>query len=322
MVTKQLFTEGELLKDLKAVEQHLLDRVESRSELITVAGRHIISAGGKRLRASLVLLAAQLGRYELDAVLHAATAVELIHSASLVHDDLIDETALRRGRPTVHRKWNHNVAIMAGDYLFALAAGEMALAPDPRVIQIFARGVMAICEAELHYVEAPRPLDRAITQYYTKIGGKTAALFEAATSAGMICGRGNQREIEALARYGYDVGLAFQIVDDVLDYVSDETTLGKPAGNDLREGTITLPLIYAVDGGASELLELCNGHQPSPEDIKRAVVLVDRAGGTERAMDEARRVAERAVAALEIFPDSPPRQALADIAEFVVERRT
>lgn len=310
----------ELLSDLKLVDQHIMKRIESRSALITVAGHHIMSAGGKRLRASLTLLAAQLGDYTIDAVLHAATAVELIHAASLVHDDLIDDATTRRGRDTVHTRWNQNVAIMAGDYLFALAAGEMALAPDSRVIEIFARAVMRICEAELHPVEAPQPLERALEQYYAKIGGKTAALFEAAAAAGMVCGRGTPEQIEALAHYGYDVGLAFQIVDDLLDYTGNETVLGKPAGNDLREGTITLPLIYAVDAGATQLLSLLNGHEPGPEEILWAIGEVRRWGGIERTLADARRLAGRAVEALDIFPDSPVRQALIELADFVLDR--
>ncbi|HEY1014486.1 MAG TPA: polyprenyl synthetase family protein [Herpetosiphonaceae bacterium] len=299
-----------------------MQRIDSKSALITAAGQHIVRSGGKRLRAAMTLLAAQLGRYELGDVIHAAAAVELIHAASLVHDDLIDGADRRRGCVTVHTKWDQGVALMVGDYLFALAAGEMALAPDARVIQIFSQAVMTISESELHPVMAPAPEHTALEQYYAKIGGKTAALFEAATAAGMVCGGGDAQQIAALSRYGYDIGLAFQIVDDVLDFVSDEATLGKPAGNDLREGTITLPLIYAVSTGrANGLATLLDDYaELSDEQVTRAIFQVEQLGGIDRSLSEARALVERGLAALEIFPASPAKELLTDIAEFVIDR--
>lgn len=320
--TKQLTLPATLITDLEAVEHQMMQRIDSKSALITAAGQHIVRSGGKRLRAAMTLLAAQLGRYELGDVIHAAAAVELIHAASLVHDDLIDGADRRRGCITVHTKWDQGVALMVGDYLFALAAGEMALAPDARVIQIFSQAVMTISESELHPVMAPAPLETALSQYYAKIGGKTAALFEAATAAGMVCGGGDAQQIAALSRYGYDIGLAFQIVDDVLDFVSDEATLGKPAGNDLREGTITLPLIYAVSTGrANGLATLLDDYEElSDEQVSRAILQVEQLGGVDRSLNEARALVERGLAALEIFPPSPAKELLADIAEFVIDR--
>src|SRR5918998_284403 len=238
----QLVAAVDLLPELQAIDDEVLFKLQSRSALIKVAGRYLLSGGGKRIRASLALLAARMGdAYVFDRVLHAAAAVELIHAASLVHVDL-----------------------MVGDYLFAMAAGEMALAPDPRVIRIFADGVQRICEAELSPVTDVQPTDQALEQYYAKIGGKTAALFEAAARAGIICGGGDEDAVEVLGSFGYEVGLAFQIVDDVLDFTADAETLGKPAGHDLHEGTITLPLILAVEAGGSAVLhEVAHTDRPS-----------------------------------------------------------
>ncbi|MBA3468411.1 MAG: polyprenyl synthetase family protein, partial [Herpetosiphonaceae bacterium] len=317
--TKQLVLSPALAADMQAVEAQLMHRIESQSALITAAGQHIIGSGGKRLRAMMALVAAQLGAYTLEDTLHAATAVELIHAASLVHDDLIDDADRRRGRITVHTKWDQGVALMVGDYLFALAAGEMALAPDPRVIQIFSQAVMTISASELHPVLVITPIETAVEQYYAKIGGKTAALFEAAAAAGMVCGRGTHAEIKALAQYGYDIGLAFQIVDDILDFISDEATLGKPAGNDLREGTITLPLIYAVSNTSSNgLATLFDDDELGPEQVAQAIKQVEQLGGIERSIAEARRVLERGLAALDIFPPSPAKDMLYEIADYVV----
>lgn len=310
-----------LLNDLKEVDQIIMERVGSRSPVIQVAGQYILSSGGKRVRAALALLAAQLGRYDLQRVVHSAAAVELIHAASLVHDDLVDEAERRRGAPTVHTRWDGNVALMVGDYLFALAAAEMAQAPDPRIIAYFSQGVMTICEGELSPVMNVAPLHLAMEQYIYKIGCKTAALFEAAAKAGMVCGEGTQEQVDALGRFGYDLGLAFQIVDDVLDFTSDAAALGKPAGNDLREGTITLPLIYAVDaGGGPELAAMIDRRPPNEERIRWALAEVRRLGGAERALADARSYADRALTYLDGFPASSARQAIEEIARFVVTR--
>ncbi len=316
----QLPIPGALLADLDQVDQIIVERVQSRSAVIRVAGRHILTSGGKRIRATLALLVAQLGRYELDQVIHSAAAVELIHAASLVHDDLVDEAERRRGTVTVHTRWDGNVALMVGDYLFALAAAEMALAPDPRIIAYFSRGVMTICEGELSPVVDVTPPATAIEQYMYKIGCKTAALFEAACKAGMVCGGGSQEYIDALGRFGYDLGLAFQIIDDVLDYTGDPQTLGKPAGNDLRAGTITLPLIYAVDaGGGPALAEVLDMRPIDEERLRWAVGEVRRLGAA-RAIEDAHRCADRALAHLDIFPDSSAKHALGEVARFVVTR--
>jgi heptaprenyl diphosphate synthase len=310
-----------LAADLERVDQIIVERAQSRSAVIRIAGRHILTSGGKRIRAALALLAAQLGCYELDTVIHSAAAVELIHAASLVHDDLVDEAEQRRGVRTVHTRWDGNVALMVGDYLFALAAAEMALAPDPRIIGYFSRGVMTICEGELSPVMSATPLDTALDQYLYKIGCKTAALFEAACKAGMVCGGGSQEQIDALGRFGYDLGIAFQIVDDVLDFTGSTQALGKPAGNDLREGTITMPLIFAVAAGAGPALAAVVDEQPPAEDrVAWALAEVRRLGGTDRALAEARRFADRAMAHLDSFPDSAAKHALGEIARFVVIR--
>jgi heptaprenyl diphosphate synthase/octaprenyl-diphosphate synthase len=316
----QLPVSPALLADLQIVDQIIVERVQPRLQVIKIAGQHILTSGGKRIRAALALLAAQLGRYDLERVLHAAAAVELIHAASLVHDDLVDEAERRRGAITVHTRWDGNVALMVGDYLFALAAAEMALAPDPRIIEYFSRGVMTICEGELSPVLDVAPFSVAFEQYLYKIGCKTAALLEAACKAGMVCGGGTQQQIDALGRFGYDLGIAFQIVDDVLDYTADETTLGKPAGSDLREGTITLPLIYAVEaGGSAALAEILDMRPADEAQITWAIGEVRRLGAP-RAREDARRYVERALAYLNAFPDSAAKHALGEIAQFVVTR--
>jgi heptaprenyl diphosphate synthase/octaprenyl-diphosphate synthase len=318
-----LFERANLMADLRAVEDLLLERSRSRSELITAASIHTVRSGGKRLRAAMALLAAQLGSYQLSKVIHAAASAELIHAASLVHDDLVDQAARRRGRVTVHTRWDNDVALMVGDYFFALAAAEMSLSPDPRIITFYAQAVQTIVEGELSPVMVAEPAETALSQYFYKTGAKTAALFEAACKAGMAAGSGDDAQTAALGAYGFDVGMAFQIVDDVLDFTGDEDTLGKPAGNDLRQGTITLPLIYALEAtGSPQLRAIIEQEGAADAAIEAAIGEVLAAGGTEAAMATARRYIAQANAHLSSFPDSPARRALIDLAEFVVDRES
>lgn len=317
-----IFERADLLDDLRAVERLMLARAASRSDAIAAASEHTIRAGGKRLRAAMALLAARLGRYQLDAVIHAAAAAELIHAASLIHDDLVDQADLRRGHITVHTRWNNDVALMTGDFFFALATGEMALSPDPRIITYYADAVQKIVAGELSPVTVVEPFDTALHQYLYKTGSKTASLFEAPCKAGMAAGGGNEEQIAALGRFGYDLGIAFQIMDDVLDFIGDERTLGKPAGNDLRQGTITLPLIYAVlDGGSPALRRIAFLPDVDEATLQAAILEVVERGGVERTLESARHFVAQALSHLDLFPSSRARDALIDLAYFTVERR-
>ncbi|HEU5101020.1 MAG TPA: polyprenyl synthetase family protein [Roseiflexaceae bacterium] len=318
----EVFRRADLSDDLAAVERILQERTASKARLLADAGAHTVAAGGKRLRAALVLLAARLGNYELARAARPAVAIEMLHAASLVHDDLVDHALRRRGRVTVHARWDSHVALMLGDYFFAVSANELAAEPDPRIIRFYADAARTVVEGELRPVTQLEPIDIALAQYRYKIGCKTAALFEAACKAGIAVAGGAPEQIEALGQFGYDLGLAFQIVDDVLDFTGDEVMLGKPAGNDLREGTLTLPLIYAVSQSDEPLLrELAHTARPDPADVPQLVTAVLEAGGAERAMDEARQTVARALTHLTTFPRSSAMYGLGDICDFVLNRQ-
>jgi heptaprenyl diphosphate synthase/octaprenyl-diphosphate synthase len=318
-----LFQRAALSDDLAFVEHLLMWRTASRSPALASAGAYAVAAGGKRLRAALVLLAARLGSYDLERASHPAAAIELLHTASLVHDDLVDHAGRRRGHTTIHARWDNGVALMLGDHFFALAASELAAEPDPRIIGFYASAAQTIVEGELSPVTQLEPLDIALAQYRYKIGCKTAALFEAACKAGIAVAGGTPEQIAALGRFGYDLGLAFQIVDDVLDFTGDEATLGKPAGNDLREGTLTLPLIYAVAQSDSALLRaLATSAIPDPTNVPQIVAAVIAAGGTTRALAEARLTAARALSQLAAFAPSRTMKALGEICAFILERQS
>ena len=318
----EIFRWAELNDDLASIERMMLERTASQSRPLTTAGAHTVAAGGKRLRAALVLLAARLGDYQFERAAHPALAIELLHAASLVHDDLVDHTLRRRGRVTVHARWDKQVALMLGDYFFAVSANELAAEPDPRIISFYAHAALTVVEGELRPVTQLEPIEVALDQYFYKIGSKTAALFEAACKSGIAVAGGTPEQIAAMGQFGYDLGLAFQIVDDVLDFTGNEQTLGKPAGNDLREGTLTLPLIYAVAQSSSPLLrELARTNSPDPASVDALVDEVIRANGVGRAMHEAQRIVQRAKSRLDLFPTSLTTRALNDICDFVLSRQ-
>lgn len=318
----EILQRAEIADELTAIERLLLDRTRSQSTLLAASGAHTVAAGGKRLRAALVLLAAHLIGGSFERAQHPAVAVELLHAATLIHDDLVDNAGQRRGRTTVHQRWDKDVALMLGDYLFALAANELASEPDSRIIRFYVSAAQTMVEGELSPVTHLQPIDTALGQYWSKIGSKTAVLFEAACKSGIAVAGGTAEQIDALGRFGYDLGLAFQVVDDVLDFVGDDIVLGKPAGNDLREGTLTLPLIYAVDGATDPLLrDLARTARPDPSRVPQILAAVRSAGGDVRAMADARMLIDRARGYLALFPHGPTRRALSDLSEFVLSRQ-
>ena len=313
----------DLGKEMTQVEGFMQDLVASPVMVISEPARHVISAGGKRLRALLVLLAARLNHYDPPKAVAVASAVELIHAATLVHDDIIDHSPRRRGLATVHSKWFRDAALVGGDYLFALSATAIARSGDIRVLDCLGRAAVRICEGEISLVGNVNPIDQALEAYYFKIGGKTAVLFEEGLKAAGVISGASETEIEALGRYGHNLGMAFQITDDVLDYVGDPAVIGKPVGGDLRRRQITLPLIYAAADGMSPPMRATIDRiddGASPDEIEDLLAWVQRSVGIEQSQQEAQRYCQGACDALEIFASSPIRDALEGIAWFVLER--
>jgi heptaprenyl diphosphate synthase len=288
------------------------------SEIMT----HFFAAGGKRLRPALALLCCRLGAYDFERAAAVAMAVEFIHSATLVHDDVIDQARTRRGYPTVSAAYGDNTAIIVGDYYFGKAANLIALGGESRVLDILSATVMRICHGEILQLTSRRDYTQTVEQYYQKIEHKTATLLSASCHCAAIVSHEEPEAINALRQFGYDVGMAFQVVDDVLDYVATEEELGKPVGNDLRQGAVTLPLMYALqhDPTAARLRPLLDREPMRDADYVRVVELVRDSPAVELAYGHAREFGARAKERLARFPDSPYRQAMFDIADFVVSR--
>jgi heptaprenyl diphosphate synthase len=313
-----------LQKEMAQVDEYMEGLVTTPVMTISQPARHVISSGGKRLRALLVFLAARLNHYHAAKTVAVASAVELIHAASLVHDDLIDQSPRRRGLATVHSKWFRDAALVGGDYLFALSATAITRSGDIRVLECLGRAAARICEGEIGLVQDVSPPGAALDAYFDKIGGKTAVLFEEGLKAAGVVSRASESEIEALGRYGYNLGMAFQITDDLLDYVGDPVAMGKPVGGDLRRRQITLPLIYAAaDGLPADLRATIDriDDGATPADVEALLAWVQRSVGIEQSRQEARRFCQAASQAVDMFPPSAIRDTMQDIAWFVLERR-
>jgi octaprenyl-diphosphate synthase len=305
--------------ELEAVNEVILAHLGSSVELIPQVARHLIGAGGKRLRPLLCLASAAIcGRPEERARLLAG-AVELIHAATLLHDDVVDDSALRRGLSTANVVFGNKESVLVGDFLFARAFELMVKTGELRVLEILSRASCTISEGEVLQLSTQGEIATREETYIEVIDAKTAALFGAATEAGAIVGGGSAAEVEAFAAFGRHFGLAYQLVDDAIDYAGDASETGKTAGDDFREGKMTLPVILAYRAAARDeerdFWERTIGRrEQSATDFEQAVALIRRHRGVERTLEMANQHAARAAEALAVFPHSALRGLLEDLA--------
>jgi len=310
--------------DMAAVDRLIRARLASDVVLINQVAEHIIGGGGKRLRPMLVLLAAQACEYRgRDHVLLAAV-VEFIHTATLLHDDVVDESDLRRGRSTANALWGNAASVLVGDFLYSRAFQMMVEADDMRVMRILADTTNQIAEGEVLQLLSIHNPDTDEAAYLRVIERKTAVLFAAATRLGGLLAGVTPAQEEALASFGLNLGFAFQIADDVLDYVSDAGTLGKNIGDDLAEGKATLPLIYAIERApAEQAASLRRAIETGGLDsLDNIVAAIRDTGAIERARQRAQDYANAAKAALSAVPHSEARGALSVLADYALQRNS
>lgn len=312
--------------DLLKVEQKMRSIGEGAYAPLAEAFLQLLASGGKRLRPALALGAYGLFADQVsDKVIAMAAAVEMLHNATLVHDDLIDNALVRRGMTTLNAVWNKGATVLAGDYLFARAAGFAAETEHIRVVQLFAETLRTIVDGELRQLFSSREWSQPKDAYYPRIFAKTASLFAAATRSGAMLADATPEQEEALDDYGKHLGMAFQIVDDILDYEGNEATLGKPVGGDLRQGIVTLPFFYFLQSHPhpERVIELLtqgsNGSAPGSA-VADVIAQVRASDAMAQSAAEARAFAERAKLDLAMFPDNVYRQALTNLADFVVSR--
>lgn len=306
---------------LRAVEAKMRETPLVQHPALSVALDHLLAAGGKRARPAVTLLGAELFRAPANRSIALAAAVEMLHTATLVHDDLVDGSLLRRGLPTLNAKWTPAATVLAGDFLFARAAELASQAESVPVMNAFARTLMIIVNGELTQMFAGRGRSTR-AGYLERIYGKTASLFEVAALSPALLADASPEEVEAMRTFGREAGMAFQIVDDVLDFTANSSQLGKPAGSDLRQGLVTLPVLFyqAARPNDPDLQAVLNGTGSDPQVVDRVVRAVAASGAIEQSMEEARAYVARAQSALSVVPASGQRQALIDLADVFVNR--
>ena len=309
---------------LEEVEEAYAKHIQSRVDLIPQIGRYIQSSGGKRVRPAVLLMAARLGGYEGEQAVNYASVVEFIHTATLVHDDIIDDADLRRGKLAVHSRWGNDITVLLGDYLYIKSMG-MALSYDSlELVRLLCDVTLRMIEGELYQLTKTGDVDITEEEHFEIIRRKTAFLFGGCAEIGGMLGEVNPDERTALREYGFNLGVAFQLVDDLLDYTADKTALGKPIGGDLREGKVTLPAILLLqrDGGrSSELIRsVVNDRSITPELWCELQELLREHRAVEHAYDRAVEYASSAKQYLEVFPPSPERDALAALPDYVLAR--
>ncbi|MGQ0610867.1 MAG: polyprenyl synthetase family protein [Paracoccaceae bacterium] len=310
---------------MEAVNLLIRARMASRhAPRIPEVTAHLVEAGGKRLRPMLTLAAARICGYEGQHHISLAATVEFIHTATLLHDDVVDESARRRGRPTANLLWDNKSSVLVGDYLFARSFQLMVETGSLRVLDILANAAATIAEGEVLQLTAAQDLNTDESIYLQVVRGKTAALFAAAAEAGAVIAGAPEAQVRALNVYGDALGIAFQIADDLLDYQGSAKTIGKNTGDDFRERKMTLPVIKAVARADAEEREfwarVIGRGQQQDGDLAHAVALMTRHGALARARADAQAHAARARGALAILPASPLRDCLSDLADYVVAR--
>ncbi|MDZ5712013.1 heptaprenyl diphosphate synthase component II [Jeotgalibacillus haloalkalitolerans] len=310
-----------LKTDIEEIEKELSRAIHSETALLKNASLHLLQAGGKRIRPVFVLLSAKTGQYDIHKVKNAAVALELIHMASLVHDDVIDNSDMRRGRTTIQAEWNNQVAMYTGDYMFARALNYMTVIDDPAAHRILSDAIVELCIGEIAQIQDKYRFNQSMKDYFRRIKRKTALLIAVSCQLGAVTGEASPDIQKRLYRFGYYVGMAYQITDDILDFTGTEKELGKPAGGDLLQGNITLPVFFAMENR-----ELGNKikkvHEDMPkDDLQQIIDGIVKSDAIKRSSMISQRYLVKALEQLDTLPASKAKKSLRDIAIFIGKRK-
>lgn len=313
---------SDLKSDLEIIEKELAVAVNSSSHLLNEASLHLLLAGGKRIRPVFVLLAAKFGNYSIDSIKSVAVSVELIHMASLVHDDVIDDAETRRGRETVKAQWNNRVAMYTGDFLFANAIEYITDLQNTYAHEVLSQTMVELCIGEIIQIEDKHYLEQTVRDYLRRIKRKTAILISASCELGAIASKADEKTVSHLKRFGYYVGMSFQIIDDILDLTSSDEELGKPAGSDLAQGNITLPVLFVKNDPAIEPL-LSDILAGTISETNRQILLtkIRESDGIERAKQISNIYLQKALNEVKQLPANSAKKSLQNIALFMSKRK-
>jgi len=283
---------------------------------------HLVFSGGKRVRPAVTLLTGKMLGADPDRLVILAAAIEMLHTATLVHDDLIDGSMLRRGIPTVNAQWSPAATVLAGDYIFARAAEMAARTNSVALMQSFAETLATIVNGEITQMFSSRGV-ASREDYYRRIYAKTASLFMLATKAAAMISQCDEQVVETIRKFGYEIGMAYQIVDDILDFTGDQEEVGKPVASDLLSGLVTLPAIYYMESHPDDqdMEAVLRGEYPNNGRMMRLVKAIRSSGAIKQALDEARRYVERGLEHLEHMPAGVERQALVELSSYIVDRQ-
>lgn len=322
-VLKQLWLFNQINSDLQRVEKELTKFVETGYPILQDSAVHLLAAGGKRLRPAFTLLAGKFYGYPLEKIMPVAMALELIHMSSLVHDDVVDASMTRRGRATVKAKWGNVVSVETGDYLLAKSLMLISKIDHPEVARILAEISVEMCQGEIQQIKCSFDVEQTLKQYYYRIKRKTALLISACCRLGALVSGAPKRQVWALGAYGHSLGMAFQIVDDVLDITAKASEFGKPIGGDLRQGIMTLPMILALNSSqeSSGLKSLLKKMDKTDDEVGETIDLIKSTGAIDQSMQLVDLYIEKAKKHLQELPKIPTRKALEELAEFIRTRK-
>jgi geranylgeranyl pyrophosphate synthase len=304
------------------VEARMREQSNGHHPDLQTALGHLLDSGGKRIRPTISLLVGEMIGATLDKTITLAAAVELLHTATLVHDDVIDGALLRRGTPTLNARWSPGATILTGDFIFARAAKLAAETDSIDIMNLFAKTLSIIVNGEITQLFKSKGL-ASREDYFRRIYAKTASMFELAAKAPLYLSDANEEELEAMRCFGYEAGMAFQIIDDILDFTSAQEDVGKPVANDLRQGLITLPALYYFEENPEDeyVQAILVGERLREEDLRELVGLIKKSGAIDKALQEALSYSKRGLENLNVMPRGVEKQALIELTNFIVNRQ-
>jgi Geranylgeranyl pyrophosphate synthase len=312
---------GIIENDLKELNDFIVKNINSPHALIDETVKDLAQAGGKRIRPALTILTGRALGHRREKLIPVAASMEIIHMATLVHDDIVDDSIVRRGKPTVQSKYGKDIAVFTGDYLFSQAFSIVSNYANKENLQGFAAAVKRICEGEIEQYESRYSLDVSLLKYLRRIRRKTGVLLALSCTAGVVNKKLNPKMVRKLAAFGMYFGLAFQITDDILDYTGTEAAVGKPVGNDIRQGVYTLPLIYALkESKCSDLTHILKSRDLSDDDVNTVICIVRESGGIEYARSLAGRYIAKGIDSINFLESSRYKEALVGMINGLNER--
>ncbi len=311
--------------EIEQVEDKIKEITTAERTTISDTSNHLLEAGGKRIRPVFVLLASKFGQADREDVIHVAVSLELIHMASLVHDDVIDHATIRRGRPTVNYAWDNGTAMFTGDFIFAKAVELLHQMHEPRLHKVLSNTIYQLTIGEIEQLHDRYSIDQSLIRYFRRIKRKTALLIASSTELGAISGHCSDEEIKHLKDFGYYIGMAYQIIDDILDFTATEEELGKPVGSDLLNGHLTLPTILALQNDVASRKSIeTYFHEPTYENreaIEHTIQTIRKSTAIEQSYSWSDCYLDRALDALQQLPNHPIKKTLRKIAVYLGKRK-